>query len=43
MEKWVWLFQRAADLDAEQLRTILAEVLYQKMTGILEMNLKTRK
>ena len=41
LEKWAWLFQRAADLEAEQLRTILPEVPYQKMIGILEMISKT--
>jgi predicted transposase/invertase (TIGR01784 family) len=41
LEKWAWLFQRAEELDAEQLRSVLPEVPYQKMIGILEMISKT--
>ncbi len=41
LEKWAWLFQCAEELDAEQLRSVLPEVPYQKMIGILEMISKT--
>lgn len=41
LEKWAWLFQRAEELDAEQLRILLPEAPYQKMIGILEMISKT--
>lgn len=41
LEKWAWLFQRAEDLDADKLRSLLPEPPFQKMIGILEMISKT--
>ncbi len=41
LEKWAWLFQRAEELDAEKLRSVLPEPPFQKMIGILEMISKT--
>ena len=41
LEKWVWLFQRAEELDADRLRSLLPEAPFQKMIGILEMISKT--
>lgn len=41
LEKWAWLFQRAVELDAAELRSLLPEPAFQKMIGILEMISKT--
>jgi predicted transposase/invertase (TIGR01784 family) len=43
LAKWAWLFQRAEDMDAEQLRSMLPEIPFQKMIGILEMISKSEQ